>query len=153
NANCEDWVGAPARQGRLARDAFDFIIEADRFTAALDPTLTDIRYCYDAKEMVDLPSDRRFKVEDVFRSYLATRLIFTDPLVEAPEAMKREPLGPTHPLDAQVTPAQRDTGWPWSIGPFHHLAALSGTASHESYRSRLEAQVERLGGELEAVAS
>src|SRR5262249_11924842 len=121
NATSEDGISRSAREGRLSRDAFGFIIEADRFTAELDPTLTDIRYCYDPNETVDVPRYGRVKMREVFCSYLATRLLFTDPLVEQPEAARLEHLGPAHPLDASVTQPERNVGWAWSIGPFHHL--------------------------------
>jgi hypothetical protein len=53
-------------KGSLYRDAFLFNIEADQFSAGFDPTLTDIKYWFDAKGTAPWPH--------VFDSYVSTRV-------------------------------------------------------------------------------
>jgi hypothetical protein len=118
---------------RLSRDCFDFEIEADAFTAAIDPSLHDVKYWFDRKETVATASGP-LRLEQVFDSFVATRCWLGNLFG-----------GYQNPTPEEVSLKQ--------LGAFHRIAILSAADDHAGYCGRMERRFGQLGKSLIREAS
>jgi hypothetical protein len=114
-----------ARGPRLNRHLFHFVVEADRFTSRLDPSLRGIKYWFDSQEMIET-GGQRVGTNWLFDSYVATRgwggnLLGGVPVQDAPRIEARHLVG------------------------VRRLGVLSATANQAKYVAGLRARFAELG--------
>jgi hypothetical protein len=110
---------------RLGRDAFHFLIEADRFTRSLDPSLVDIKYWFEPGEIIrakGLSADASW----IFHSYVSTRGWLSNLLGGVPT------------LDVAQIQASH-------LAKVHRLGVLSATPNQEKCVGRLRARFAEIG--------
>jgi hypothetical protein len=107
------------------RESFLFLLDAERFAAGLDPTLQDVKYWYDEREVLPTPRGD-VPTRYFFDSFIATRMWLGNLLGGSPVPRIRE-LGPGH------------------LGASGRVAVLALPANKEEYCRRLTAHFAALG--------
>jgi hypothetical protein len=117
----------------LTRDTFEFVIEADAFTASLDPSLSDIKYWFDREETA-YSGSVPIRPARIFDNYVSTRCWFGNLFGGYPSPIP-EKVGREH------------------LGSFRRLAILSTSTHHARYAERFESRFRELGKNLTLQAS